>query len=134
MPPPIIDWPHEVYSGRSLHPDERPSRPPWGGATVTQRHVRLRAIALMQANVTADRLLLVARHCPNPYDTTITKRDWESQCRAYRQRCRISVPALAFLEFGIAYDDEDEALFYLESLCSMENNAAIAPSFLESLD
>ncbi len=87
----------------------------------------------MQANVPRDRLLLVARHCPNPYDTAISKRDWEIQCNAYRQRCRITLPALAFLEFGIAYE-EDAALFYLESLCSMENNAAIAPSFLESLD
>ena len=84
----------------------------------------------MQANVTAERLLLVAHHCPNAFGAT-SKRSWEIQCNAYRQRCRVSVQALAFLEFGIAYEDDEEALFYLESLCSP---AAIAPSFLESLD
>jgi hypothetical protein len=87
----------------------------------------------MQANVPADRLLLVARHCPNPYDNAIAKREWEMQCRDYRQRCRVSLQALAFLEFGIAYNDE-EALFYLESLCCLHRPPAIAPSFLDSLD
>eukprot|EP00972_Heterocapsa_arctica_P050155 7376693-Heterocapsa_arctica.AAC.1 len=60
MPPPLIGWSHEAYSGRSSHPAERPSRPPSGGATARQLHVRVRGVALMQANVPADRLLLVA--------------------------------------------------------------------------
>jgi hypothetical protein len=95
--------------------------------------VRVQAVALMQANVPADRLRLVAHHCPNPYDTAISKRDWEIQCRDYRQRCRVTLLALAYLEFGIAYEEE-EALFYLESLCCLHPPAEIATSFLESLD
>ena len=127
--PPIIDWCHEAYSGRSSHPAGRPPRPPSDGATVQRR---VRAVALMKMFVPADRLLLVERHCPNPYDTELSKRTWEKQCGAYRQRCRLSLPALAFLEFGIAYEEEP-ALFYLESLCCEHRPAAIAPSFLESL-
>jgi hypothetical protein len=87
----------------------------------------------MQAKVPADRLLLVAHHCPNPNDTAISKRTWEIQCGGYRQRCRVTIQALAYLEFGIAYGEE-EALYYLESLRCLHRPAEIAPSFLESLD
>ena len=75
-----------------------------------RRHVRVQGVVFMQANIPADRLRLVARHCPNPYDTAISKRDWEIQCQDYRQRCRVTLPALAYLEFGIAI------AFPLESL------------------
>jgi hypothetical protein len=132
MPPPLIPPGIWLSSGTICPPVEPSSRPPWGGATVAQRDVRVRALRFMHANIPAERLRLVARHCPNPYDTAITKRDWEIQCSAYRQRCKITLPALAFLEFGIAYEEE-EALFYLESL-RLHRSAAIAPSFLESLD
>jgi hypothetical protein len=87
----------------------------------------------MQANVPADRLRLVAHHCPNPNDTAMSKRTWEIQCSDYRQRCRVTMPELAYMEFGIAYGDE-EAMYYLESLCCLHRPAEIAPSFLESLD
>jgi hypothetical protein len=128
--PPIIDWCHEAYSGHDSHPAGRPPRPPSDGATVQRR---VRAVALMKMFVPADRLRLVERHCPNPYDLSLSKRTWETQCNEYRQRCRVSLPALAFLEFGIAYEEEP-ALFYLESLCCEHRPAAIAQSFLESLD
>eukprot|EP00972_Heterocapsa_arctica_P068740 10158672-Heterocapsa_arctica.AAC.1 len=61
----------------------------------------------MQANVPANRLRLVARHCPNPYNIAISKRDWEIQCGDYRQRCRVILPAVTYLEFGIAYEEEE---------------------------
>eukprot|EP00972_Heterocapsa_arctica_P031005 4561751-Heterocapsa_arctica.AAC.1 len=60
MPPLLTVWCHEAFSRRSTHAAERPSRPPSGGDIERTRHVRVQGVALMQANVPADRLRLVA--------------------------------------------------------------------------
>ena len=80
----------------------------------------------MQANVPADRRRLVAHLVPNPYDNALSKRTFEDQMRHYRQCCRATVQELAYMEFGIDYDEE-EALFYMQSLCGLPLEPVASP-------
>eukprot|EP00972_Heterocapsa_arctica_P112148 16430212-Heterocapsa_arctica.AAC.5 len=89
------------------------SHNPASQLSAQQWFIRARALARMQATVPSDCLRLVGNSCPDPLDLTQSKREWEGRCRRYRQRCRVSPSALAFLEYGIALSDP-AALLLLE--------------------
>jgi hypothetical protein len=86
----------------------------------------------MQYNIATERLRLIAHLVPNPYDNSISKRTFEWHCTHYRICGRATVQELAFLEFGIDYDEE-QALFYMESLCSLPLEPVASTEFLRAL-
>eukprot|EP00972_Heterocapsa_arctica_P038614 5690602-Heterocapsa_arctica.AAC.1 len=95
---------------------------------------RHRSIAIMQLHVSASRLRLIAHACPDPLDHALSKRAWEALCRDYRQRCRATMPALAFLELGVSVTHE-EALRLLGQPGAPSCTPALGPvSFLDSMD
>ena len=69
----------------------------------------------MTANVPLAHLRLITHLAPCPYDISLSKRTYERQVAYYSLCCRATVVELAFMEFGIHYNEE-EAQYYMELL------------------
>jgi hypothetical protein len=115
-------------------PEGRRPRLPRPPHPVSARH---RSIAIMQLHVSDPALRLAANACPDPLDSTLSKRAWEVLCMDYRHRCRTATAALEFFEFfelEIIFARHDGPRLLALPSAHASSAALGSAAFLDSLD